>query len=49
MMDILKKEKTAIAVIIIALIVFFAAFWWLNSDKAIAEQGSEYVEYEKEP
>jgi len=33
--------------IIIALIVFFAAFWWLNSDKAIAEQGSEYVEYEK--
>ena len=47
MMDILKKEKTAIAVIIIALIVFFAAFWWLNSDKAIAEQGSEYVEYEK--
>ena len=47
MTDILKKEKTAIAVIIIALIVFFAAFWWLNSDKAIAEQGSEYVEYEK--
>ena len=47
MIDILKKEKTAIAVIIIALIVFFAAFWWLNSDKAIAEQGSEYVEYEK--
>ena len=47
MIDILKKEKTAIAVIILALIVFFAAFWWLNSDKAIAEQGSEYVEYEK--
>ena len=47
MMDILKKEKTAIAVIIIALIVFFAAFWWLNSDKAASEQGSEYVEYEK--
>ena len=47
MIDILKKEKTAIAVIIIALIVFFAAFWWLNSDKAASEQGSEYVEYEK--
>ncbi len=47
MINILKKEKTAIAVIIIALIVFFAAFWWLNSDKAASEQGSEYVEYEK--
>ena len=47
MIDILKKEKTAIAVIIIALIVFFVAFWWLNSDKAASEQGSEYVEYEK--
>ena len=47
MLDTLKREKTAIAVIIIALILFFAAFFWLNSGKEEAVQGSEYVEYEK--